>query len=196
MGRLGGAVALAMCAAAVAGCGAPERLSERDGAELLQAREGLDDAIDVEETLRTSREEARRIRREVQAIVSRGAFESEPLDEFGLAALGELRAIVPSVVEADSDDVPESLDREALKAFLRLATRDADRALLIPATDEVDRIERVVDSAEPGPDTEIPPRPRETRTLTVGRYLRAVERDLRPIWPALADRLRALRDAL
>ena len=111
----------------------------------------LDSTIDTEETLRTSPEEARRIRREVQKIVSRGAFETAPLDEFGLAALGELREIVPGLVETNADGVVESLDRPATRAFLRYATSDAERALRKPANDEVFAIEEVIREAEPGP---------------------------------------------
>jgi len=78
MRLLAGATALFACAV-LAGCGAPDKLSEREGTALLDAREVLDSTIDTHETLRTSPEEARRIRREVQKIVSRGAFETAPL---------------------------------------------------------------------------------------------------------------------
>lgn len=195
MKRVGGAAALVACAI-LAGCGAPDELSGRDGTVLRDAREAIDDTIDTEETLRTSPEEARRIRRKVQKIVSRGAFESAPLDEFGLAALGELREIVPGLVETNSDGVVESLDRPATRAFLRNATTDADRALLKPANGEVFAIEEVVRDAEPGLDTEIPPRRGESVDLTVGEFLRGTERDLEPIWPALAKRLASLRGDL
>jgi len=152
MRRLAGATALLACAI-LAGCGAPERLSEREGTALLDAREVIDGTIDNAETLRTSPEEARRIRREVQKIVSRGAFETAPLDEFGLAALGELREIVPGLAETDAQGVVESLDRPATRAFLRYATSDAKRALRKPANDEVFAIEEVIRKAEPGPDS-------------------------------------------
>ncbi len=195
MRRIAGATAVVVCAA-LAGCGAPDQLSERDGAALLNARESLDDTIDTEETLRTSKEEARRIRAKVRKIVSRGAFETAPLDEFGLAALGELREVVPGLAETDEKGVVQSLDRPATKAFLRYATTDADRALLKPANDEVVAIEEVIRKAEPGPDTEIPPRPNESLQLTVDEYLRDTRRDLAPIWPGLAKRLATLREAL
>jgi len=195
MRRLAGATALLACAI-LAGCGAPERLSEREGTALLDAREVIDGTIDNAETLRTSPEEARRIRRRVQKIVSRGAFEQAPLDEFGLAALGELREVVPGLAETDADGVVESLDRPATRAFLRYATSDAQRALLKPANDEVFAIEEVIRKAEPGPDTEIPPRRGESLDLTVDEYLRGTERDLKPIWPDLARRLATLRDGL
>jgi len=192
MRRLAGATALFACAV-LAGCGAPDKLSERDGTALLDAREVIDGTIDNEETLRTSSEEARRIRRRVQKIVSRGAFETEPLDEFGLAALGELREIVPGLAETDAQGVVESLDRPGTRAFLRYATSDAERALLKPANDEVFAIEEVIRDAEPGPDTDIPPRKGGSLDLTVDEYLRGTERDLKPIWPNLAKRLATLR---
>ncbi len=192
MRRLAGATALLACAI-LAGCGAPEKLSEPDGTALLDAREVLDSTIDTEETLRTSPEEARRTRRRVQKIVSRGAFETEPLDEFGLAALGELREIVPGLAETDAQGVVESLDRPGTRAFLRYATSDAERALLKPANDEVFAIEEVIRDAEPGPDTDIPPRKGGSLDLTVDEYLRGTERDLKPIWPNLAKRLATLR---
>jgi len=195
MRRLAGATALLACAI-LAGCGAPERLSEREGTALLDAREVIDGTIDNAETLRTSPEEARRIRREVQKIVSRGAFETAPLDEFGLAALGELREIVPGLAETDAQGVVESLDRPATRAFLRYATSDAKRALRKPANDEVFAIEEVIRKAEPGSGTDVPPRRGESLDLTVDEFLRGTERDLRPIWPKLARRLAALRGNL
>ncbi len=195
MRRLAGATALFACAV-LAGCGAPDKLSERDGTALLDAREVIDGTIDNEETLRTSPEEARRIRRKVQKIVSRGAFETAPLDEFGLAALGELREIVPGLAETDEQGVVESLDRSATRAFLRYATRDAQRALRKPANDEVFAIEEVIRKAEPGPDSDIPRGRTESPALTVDEFLRGTERDLKPIWPDLARRLATLRGNL
>ena len=195
MRRLAGATALLACAI-LAGCGAPERLSEREGTALLDAREVIDGTIDNAETLRTSPEEARRIRREVQKIVSRGAFETAPLDEFGLAALGELREIVPGLAETDAQGVVESLDRPATRAFLRYATSDAKRALRKPANDEVFAIEEVIRKAEPGPDSDIPRGRTESPALTVDEFLRGTERDLKPIWPDLARRLATLRGNL
>ena len=113
------------------------------------------------------------------------------LDEFGLAALGELAELVPSLVVAEADGAPRRLDREATEAFLRFALTDARRATIVPARKQVGAIARVVESSGAGPDTKIP----RART-TVSGYLRATERDLRSIWPSLARRLRALRDGL
>jgi hypothetical protein len=175
----------------VPGCGSPEDLSREDAATLANARERLDDAIDTEETLRTSRAEARRLRARVREIVARGAFESEQPDEFGLAALGELREVVPSLVLTGRQDVPRALDRPATDAFLRFALSDPRRATVAPARRQVDRMEKVVENSGAGPDTKIP----GTRS-TVSRYLRGVARDTSPIWPGLGRRLRALRESL
>ena len=193
------AVVLALLAVLVvlAGGAAPDELSRPDALELADARERLDDALDTEETLRTSPRETRRIRAEIRRIVSRGSFESEHLDEFGLAALGELQQVVPSLVETDSDGVSKKLDREALRAFLRYAETDPKRALLGPARGEVDAIERTLKDSGADADTRVPTRNGEsTKDQTVDEYLRAAERDLRPIWPSLADRLRSTRDDL
>lgn len=163
----------------------------------MVARERLDDAIDTEETLRTSPARARELRRRVQSIVSEGAFEAEKLDEFGLAALGRLQLAVPSLVETDADGVPVALDRPATQAFLRYAERDAPRALLAPAEDAVESIAQVVERTGAGPETRIPKRG-GTPSLgpSVNAYLGEAERDVDRIWPGLAQRLRELREGL
>lgn len=182
---------------ALAGCGAPDQLSQKDGDTLTGARERLDDAIDTEEVLRTSKAEARRLRRGVQRIISGGALESERLDDFGRAALGELRRLVPSLVEVDARGSVRSLDRPATQAFLRFAERDAARALVAPAREEVELIERTVEESGADSETLVPPEdPTASQMLEVGRYLREAEGDLRPIWPALARRLGELREGL
>ena len=190
------AVAAAVLAV-LAGCGAPDELSRDHAIGLGNARERLDDALDTEETLRTSPRETRRIRREIRRIVARGYFEVEELDEFGLAALGELQQVVPSVVETDADGVPEDLDRPALRAFLRFSSSDPKRALVGPARDEVETIEKAIEDSGADGDTRVPTRNGEgIRDRTVDEYLRAAERDLRPIWPQLAGRLRDTRSDL
>ncbi len=68
--------AIALALPVATGCGAPDELSRADARELADARERLDDAIDTEETLRTSKAEARRLRAGVREIVARGAFEA------------------------------------------------------------------------------------------------------------------------
>ncbi|MGI8945235.1 MAG: hypothetical protein ACR2GL_03230 [Thermoleophilaceae bacterium] len=184
--RTGAVLALAILAtvALVAGCGAPERLSDEDGRELAGAREDLDDALDTEETLRTSATEARRLRARVRRIVSDGSFEAERLDEFGIAKLGLLREAVPSLVIEDANGAPRALDRPATAAFLRFAERDAPRALLRPATRAVETMVTTLDGSDAGPDTEIP-----GVRASAGAYLREAERDVKDIWPALAERL-------
>lgn len=164
---------------------------------LETAREDLDDVIDTGETLRTSKQEARRLRRAVQGIVSGGALEAERPDEFGLAALGQLRRLVPSLVEVNRDGTVRALDRPATRAFLRYAESDAGRALAGPAGEPVEAIELTLKDSEAGPDTRIAPSdPTVSQDLTVADYLREAERDLAPIWPELAGRLRAVREEL
>jgi len=181
----------------LAACGAPDQLSQADGETLAGARERLDDAIDIEETLRTSKAEARRLRRGVQRIVSGGALESERLDDFGRAALGELRRLVPSLVEEDTDGSVRALDRPATRAFLRFAESDAARALLPPAREEVELIERTVEESGADSETLVPPEdPTASQMLEVGTFLRDAEGDLRPIWPELAGRLGKLHEGL
>ena len=48
------AAALAAALLGAAGCGAPDSLDSDDDRALAAAREGLDDALDTEETIRTS----------------------------------------------------------------------------------------------------------------------------------------------
>jgi hypothetical protein len=197
--RLWGAAvaALLVLALAALGCGSPDELSREDDRALATAREGLDDAIDTEETLRTSGARAARLRRQVRRIVSRGAFESGQLDEFGLASLGELGLAVPSLVVLDADGSPARLDRRATRAFLRHAESNPRRALFAAADRHVRTIERVVDESDPGPDTRVdigtgPAAGDET----VDAYLLSAEDDVAPIWPSLAGRLRELREDL
>jgi len=192
--------ALVLAGASLGACGgdgAPDRLATDDARALEQARAGLDDALDTEEALRTSRQETRRIVGKVREIVSRGAFESERLDEFGLAALGELAEVVPSLVQTSADGAPRSLDREGTRAFLRHAAKDAPLALLGPATREADRIEHTIEEAEPDAETERGASdPTASAMMTVVEYLDAVEGDIREVWPGLARRLRAVGDGL
>ncbi len=200
MRRLAVTIALALTCASAAGCGgdeAPDRLATDDARALEHARAGIDNALDTEEALRTSREETRRIVGEVREIVSRGAFESERLDEFGLAALGELAKVVPSLVETSADGTPRRLDREGTRAFLRHAAGDAPRALLVPAAREVDRIEHTIEEADPDAETKVGAGdPTAGAMMTVAQYLDAVEGDTREVWPGLARRLRAAGDGL
>jgi len=179
------------------GPGPPDQLSQRDSTSLAKARRGLGAVLKSEAGLRTSPEAARRQRAKVQAIVSEGAFETEKLDEFGLAALGRLRVVAPFLVEVDPDGVPVSLDIPATRAFLRFADRDPARALVGPAERLVSAIERTLERSEAGPETRILPED-ETASLDlrVDDYLRETEGELRPIWPVLSRRLQAIREGL
>lgn len=181
----------ALAVAALAGCGAPDKLSTDDGRRLAGARERLDDAIDTEEALRTSKVEARRLRERVRRLVSGGDFEDERLDEFGIAKLGQLREVVPSLVIVNAEGDVRALDRPATRAFLRFADRDAARALLGPASKQVDVMVQTLDEADAGPDTDIP-----VVKMTAGAYLRETERDVKGIWPSLARRLADTRESL
>ncbi len=187
------AIALALLAAT--GCGAPEELSREEARELADTRERLDDAIDTEETLRTSRTEARRLRAGVREIVARGAFESRRLDEFGLAALGEVGLLVPSLVITEPDGTPARLNADATNAFLRFAESDPPRALVQAAGRQVTDIERILERAEAGPDTSVAPRDAD-RDQTASELVSSAERDARPVWPELAERLGQIRDDL
>ncbi len=175
----------------------PTELSKRDSAALTDARRSLDATIKTEARLSASPQAARRIRGRVQAIVSEGVFETERLDEFGLAALGRLSLVAPSLVEMDSDGVPEALDAEATRTFLRFAERDPARALLVAAERLVGTIERTVQRSEAGPGTRILPEAGEASPgRRVAGYLQAAEDDTEPIWPELSRRLRVLREGL
>ena len=196
--------------ASLSGCGDPEKLSGEEGRTLAKARERLDDAIDTEETLRTSSTEARGLLRRVRRIASDGSFEQNSndspsvpnpsrgrgrgratLDEFGLAKLGELREVVPSLVVTDSQDVARALDRAATADFVRFAERDAARALLRPARKQVGVMVHTLGEADAGENTRIP-----VVDGSAESYLREVERDIKGIWPALARRLAAARKNL
>jgi hypothetical protein len=154
---------------ALVGCGDPAKLDADEVRDLAVARERLDEALDTEEALRTSRSEARRLARQV-----RGAGDSP----------SRLRALAPSLVDRGT------VDRQALRAFLLYADSDAPRALHGPATRQVNTIASTLEDKDR--ETEIPGRPR----LTAERYLSDVERDVKPIWPDLADKLQETRGRL
>lgn len=196
--RFAAATAVAvLCAAGLAACGAPDELTVPEGRTLDNARAGLDDALDTAEALRTSEQETHRIVREVREIVSRGVFESEQLDEFGLSALGELRQVVPGLVETSRTGTPRSLDRPATREFLANAADDPGAALLIPAREEVEAIDRTV--ADSGADAETllpPPDPTASRNQSLGDFLDEAVRDTRSVWPGLSGRLGEVRAGL
>jgi hypothetical protein len=195
--------AAALAAALLTACdggpapGPPSELSKKDSTALTDERRSLDAAIATEAKLSASPQAARKLRAKVQAIVSEGAFETEKLDEFGLAALGRLGLLVPNLVEADSDYVPVALYVGATRAFLRFAERDPARALLLPVEKTVRAIERTVERSEAGPDTRILPEDgKESPDVRVADYLQEAENDIQPIWPKLSRRLRVLREGL
>jgi hypothetical protein len=187
--------ALALSALAVAGCGGKaEHLSQKDAQALTVARAELDDALDAEETVRTSHEEATRLRTRAQRIIKQGKLKDgrEP-DEFGLAALGRLNQVVPSLVLGHADGSIRALDTETTASFMRYALSDPQKALYPAAQREVAVMEHVTGAGDVGPDTTIGGRLGKQK---VGAYLQEAERDVRRPWPGLARRLAKARDGL
>jgi hypothetical protein len=177
--------------AAIAACGAPGELSEDEGVALDLARDRAIAALETEPRLSDSPAAADRLLARVRKIVSSGALEPKQLDEFGLAALGELRLAAPSLVIVDRLEVPRELDRDALTTFLAEATTDAAAATRPAAATETARIAEVVEASEAGPDTEIP-----VADMTTDVYLADLAARLRPVWPGLAAELSAVRSRL
>jgi hypothetical protein len=196
MRRLAALVAvLVLCALAASGCGGKaEHLSKDDAQALTVARAQLDDALDTEETLRTSLGEATRLRTRAQHIIRRGKLDDgKRPDEFGLAALGRLNELVPSLVLGHPDGSIRTLDRRATAAFMRYATTDSSRALYPAAQHEVAAMEKVAGADDVGPDTTIGGRLGRQK---VGPYLQEAERDVQRPWPELAKRLAKARGDL
>jgi hypothetical protein len=169
-------------AAAVAACGTPDELSQSQGRQLEISRDRVVAAVELHERLSESRAERDRILASVRKIVATGALEPRRLDEFGLAALGELRLVAPSLVIVDRLEVPRELDRPALVALLESARSDIDAATKIPAATEVGRIDDLLADADAGPDTQIP-----VIDTTVSSFRDSLAARLRPVWPDLAD---------
>jgi hypothetical protein len=182
---------VALVAAAVTACGAADTLSDSDGVALELARDRTIAAVEVEQRLSESPATADRLTARVRKIVASGALEAKQLDEFGLAALGELRLAVPSLVIVDRLAVPRELDRPALTAFLANAEDDPVAATRPAAAAEVARIVAIFDDADAGPDTEIP-----VVDLTADLYLADLAARLHPVWPDLAADLSAARSDL
>jgi len=189
--RLAYLLLAALAAATVAACGAPDALPESDGVQLDLARDRTIAAVEVERRLSGSPATADRLTARVRRIVASGALEAKQLDEFGLAALGELRLAVPSLVIVDRLAVPRELDRPALTAFLANAKDDPAAAARPAAAAEVARIVAIFDGADAGPDTEIP-----VVEMTADLYLADLAARLHPIWPDLAADLSAVRSDL
>lgn len=186
-----------LVAVAAVGCGGPDELSKKDASALNASRSDIGDALDTAETIRTSKREALRLAATVQKTVSIGSFEGGKPDEFGLAALGELREVVPSLVRQKPDGTVFALDAPATRVFLLYAVSDPRRALLRPVREEVATIEMVVDRSDAGPDTRVPPADRTASdNETVSKYLREIEGDLRPQYPREAARIRTVREGL
>jgi len=181
----------AALAAAVAACGAPAELPKGDGIELDLARDRAIAAVETERRLSASSATAERLVASVRKIVSSGALEARQLDEFGLAALGELRLVAPSLVIVDRLEIPRELDREALRAFLAEAATDPAGATRPAAAAEVARVVEIVAGSDAGPDTEIP-----VVDMTTDVYLADLVARLRPAWPDLAADLEAVRGEL
>jgi hypothetical protein len=171
-------------AATLSACGSPEDLSQAEGRELELARDRIVAAIDLNEKLRSSPANAARVLGRVRKVVASGALEPKQLDEFGLAALGELRLVAPSLVIVDRQEIPRALDREALTALLDNARTDVSAATRIPAEKEVARLERLLDDTDASGDTRIP-----VLKTTVANLRGDLAGRLRPVWPDLASEL-------
>ena len=181
----------ALSAAILIACGAPSELSQEDGVQLDIARDRTIAAVETAERMSSSPATADRLVARVRKIVSSGALEAKQLDEFGLAALGELRLAVPSLAIVDRQEVPRQLDREALTAFLAKAQTDPAAALRPAAATETARVVRIFDESDAGPDTDIP-----VVDMTADVYLGDLAARLRPVWPDLAADLAATRSEL
>lgn len=186
------ALLASLAAAATAACGdGAGQLAPEDGERLALSRERIAAAVETHERLSRSPRAAERLLARVREIVATGALEAERLDEFGLAALGELGLVVPALVIYDERRIPRELDRESLRRFLGSATRDPSAAIRRPAATEVRRIAAVLGSADAEAGTQIEP-----SGTTVASYLEDVEARLRPVWPGLADEVVAIRAGL
>ncbi len=187
--RLAATLLAALAAATLAACGGPDALPEHEGVQLNLARARAIAAVEVERRLSSSPAAAERLHKRVRKIVATGALEPRKLDEFGLAALGELRLAAPSLVIVDRQGVPRELDRQALRLFLDDA-RDSPASATYPAAaKEVSRILGMV--AGDDPDTEIP-----VVDMTVDVFLADLAARTRPIWPDLAEKISATRSQL
>jgi hypothetical protein len=181
-------VLAAVAAATVTACGAPDDLPREDGIQLALSRDRIVAALATEKRLSDAPATADRLVARVRKIVASGALEAKQLDEFGLAALGELHLAVPSLVIVDRVEIPRELDREALAAFLSDAETDPSAAMKPAATAEVDRIAAILEAADAAPDAEVP-----VVDHTVEVYLGDLAARLSPVWPDLAARVSARR---
>jgi outer membrane murein-binding lipoprotein Lpp len=136
----------------LAACGGPAKLDSDQEQTLTTARERLDGAIDTEEAIRTSPEEARRRARTVRR-------------RLGGPALGELEDAAPALVYAGD-----------VRDFLRYARSDPARALHAPAEREI----LVITSTLRGkaPDTKIGDQPAAAFLGDAARDTRSIWPDL------------------
>jgi hypothetical protein len=173
-------VAVAL-AAAITACGTPDELSRGDGRQLEMSRDRALAAAALRTRL-ASPGKADRTLRKVRAIVASGALEPKRLDEFGLAALGRLRLVAPSLVVVDRLEIPRELDRPGLTAFLANARTDPDAATKTPAQTEIRAIDSLIDDAGADGSTRIP-----GVEATVDEFRERLASGLQAVWPDLAD---------
>jgi hypothetical protein len=181
----------ALVAATLVACGAPSELSEQDGVQLDRSRDRVLATVETERRLSESRDSADRLIARVRKVVSSGALEARQLDEFGLAALGELHLAVPGLVVVDGQEVPRKLNRRALTTFLAEARDDPAAATEPAAAHDVSVILGIVDDSGADASTEIP-----VASMTVDVYLADLAARMRPLWPDLAAKVSATRSQL
>jgi len=188
---LAAAAAATLATVTALACGGPDELSGADGDRLARAGDRIEAALATTERMGQSDAAAVRVVGRVRRVVASGSLEAERLDEFGLAALGELRLVAPSLVIVDEREIPRELDRPALRAFLAQAPADPAGALRPGAAAAVREIERVLGAADAAPDTSVP-----VVEQPVGDLLDELERELEPVWPDLARTLADLEGEL
>lgn len=183
-------LAAAVLATVVVACGGDD-LSRADGDRLAISRDRIAAALATYRELEDSPAVGERLVARARKIVASGALEPRQLDEFGLAALGELRLIAPSLVIVDRIEIPRELDRPALTAFLEHARTDPSAATKPAAESAIAEIDSVLDATGTTPESEIP-----VVDETVAAYLDALESRLRPVWPDLADDIAVIHSSL
>jgi hypothetical protein len=142
----------AAAALLIAACGGPSRLDSDQKKTLAGARERLDEAIDTEEAMRTSPDEAQR---RVRAVRRR----------LGGSGLGEVEDAAPALV--DGGDVRD---------FLRYGRRDPARALHPSAEHQVLVIASTLH--DKAPDTKIGDQPAAAFLGDAARDTRSIWPDL------------------
>lgn len=189
--RVAAAALATLAATTYLACGGADELSRVDGARLALAGNRIVAAVNTEERMAASGRAAERVLRRVRKVVSSGSLEAPTLDEFGLAALGELTLVAPSLVILDAREIPRDLDREAMRTFLTEAPDDPAAALRPGAATAVEQIVALLGAADAAPDSFAPVVDRP-----VGEYLDQLAATLEPVWPELAARLQELEGSL